>query len=198
MLRAVKDCCFVDFTRLNLPLGTAEIIALLQQKGFGVIDVDVVAEARAVVGRAKFRLGVRMSETPGEFDCSSFTKWAYGHKGVWLPRFAVQQFECGQAVALEELSPGDLIFTSGYCARAWSVGHVSLFTGSSVITAMIREKYSGVVEIPLETLLKERKLRGVRRVVFPSETARTIVVPARYEIETSDDVKYFVLSLIQN
>ncbi len=199
MFRSVQDRCFVDFTELNLPISTPEIICLLQQKGFGVARIDAVTEARAHVGKAAFRLGVRMSETPDTFDCSSFTKWSYGRKGVWIPRLAIQQFEYSSPVEMNMLQASDLIFTSGYCSRAWHIGHVSLYTGSSVITAMIHDRRngsSGIIEMPLETLLQKRKLRGARRIITSAINTATLIVPKEYEIESSDDIKYLVLSWI--
>jgi len=137
-----------------------------------------------------------MSETPSTFDCSAFTKWSYGRKGVWLPRLAIQQFACGYAVERHNISRGDLIFTSGYCSTAWAIGHVGLYTGQSVITAMIHGKTSGVMELSLDELLRHRIWRGARRVIRHSRECATLLAPTSIEIETSDDVKYFVLSRI--
>ena len=135
-----------------------------------------------------------MKEAPKTVDCSVFTKWLYGRKGIWIPRLAVQQFGVGINVKHDDLQSGDLIFTSGYCPRAWHIGHVSLFTGSSVVTAMIQGHKSGVIEISLEGLLRQRKLRGIRRIIPESEHAATIIVPRIFDIETSDDIRYLVLS----
>jgi len=193
MFRAVNGRCFVDFNQLDLPINASQALELLCGKGFSVVDVDMVAEAMDHVGRATFKLGARMSEAPKMFDCSSFTKWLYGQKGIWIPRLAVQQFEFVPPVSLEELQHGDLIFTSGYCARSWYIGHVSLFSGRSVITAMIQKHESGIVEMSLQELFAQRKLRGMGRVVSAASGV-TVIIPTEYKVETSDDIKCLVLS----
>ncbi len=194
MFRAVHDRCFVDFTKLNLPISSSETLQILRNKGFRTIDVDIIDEARALINKAEFRLRALTKEAPFVFDCSSFTKWLYGRKGIWIPRLAVQQFEYAAKVDLDSLQQNDLVFTSGYCSRAWHVGHVGLYTGNSVITAMIQKTKSGVVEIPLATLLSQRTLRGIGRILPSPENTTTIITPSIYEVDTSDDIKHLVLS----
>lgn len=199
MFRSVGNRCFVDFAQLDLPVATPDALSVLKSKGFETDDVDIVNEAHAHVGKAAFKLGASTLQAPQVVDCSSFTKWLYGRKGVWIPRLAVQQYDFGNPIESDSMKPGDLVFTSGYCSKAWPIGHVGLFTGQSVITAMIQNGSSGVVELSLDALFERRKKRGVRRIVETlavSGDAVTLIVPSHCEIETSDDIKYFVLSLI--
>lgn len=196
LYRAVGNRCAVDVTSLRLPITNHEILDILYKKGFESVDVNIIDEARAHIGKAAFRLGVRMSETPATFDCSSFTKWLYGMKGIWIPRLATQQFEHCTPVDLEAIQTGDLIFTSGYCKKAWHIGHVSLYTGHSVITAMIQKSGRGIIEISLEKLITQRKLQGVGRITNSLDEISTLIIPPSYEVETSDDIKYLVLSSI--
>lgn len=198
MFHSVRERCFVNFDQFDLLISNSEAKKVLQNAGFEIADVDIVAEARKLVDKPKFRLGALMSEAPSVFDCSSFTKWVYERKGVWIPRLAVQQFNFGLAVNIEEARHGDIIFTSGYCARAWHIGHAGIFTGESVITAMIHGRQSGVIEIPPRELFARREFRGVRQFVASSQGTATIITPPRYEIETSEDIKYFVLSRLSD
>src|SRR3989442_5105057 len=72
----------------------------------------------AVVAAAMTQLGVPYvwgGETPGiGFDCSGLVQWAYAQIGIALPRTTNQQVLVGIAVTnVDELRPGDLIFTRG-------------------------------------------------------------------------------------
>ncbi|MFI7447070.1 NlpC/P60 family protein [Nonomuraea sp. NPDC049714] len=60
---------------------------------------------------------------PGGFDCSGLTQAAWRAAGVELPRTTWQQWTAGRAVDMNDLQPGDLIFSQG-------LGHVSLYAGN--------------------------------------------------------------------
>lgn len=44
------------------------------------------------------------------YDCSGLVQAAFASVGIWLPRDSYQQEAFTQAIAIEELQPGDLIF----------------------------------------------------------------------------------------
>jgi len=48
--------------------------------------------------------------TPWGVDCSGLVQTAFAARGVPLPRDSSQQAQCGTAVTLHELRPGDLLF----------------------------------------------------------------------------------------
>jgi cell wall-associated NlpC family hydrolase len=62
---------------------------------------------------------------PGAYDCSGLTQAAWGAGGVHLPRTAAQQWSWGASrrVSMDELEPGDLLFTAG-------LGHVGIYAGN--------------------------------------------------------------------
>ena len=60
------------------------------------------------------------------YDCSGLVQAAFLSVGIWLPRDAYQQEAFTQAIALDQLEPGDLIFF-GPKERA---NHVALYLGS--------------------------------------------------------------------
>ena len=72
----------------------------------------------AAVAAAKSQLGtpyVWGGSSPGGFDCSGLTSWAYSQAGMEIPRVAADQ-TVGRQVSYEELQPGDLVLWSGHAA----------------------------------------------------------------------------------
>ncbi|WP_068922567.1 C40 family peptidase [Planobispora rosea] len=65
---------------------------------------------------------------PGGWDCSGLTQAAWRAAGVSIPRTTWEQWSWGASrrVSLDELQPGDLIFSEG-------LGHVSLYVGNGQI-----------------------------------------------------------------
>jgi hypothetical protein len=61
------------------------------------------------------------------FDCSGFVGWVYGQSGIRLPRSSPEMSGLGQAVARQELVPGDLVFFG----RKKRVTHVGIYTGNN-------------------------------------------------------------------
>jgi len=59
------------------------------------------------------------------YDCSGLIQAAFTSVGIWLPRDAYQQEAFTQAIALEELLPGDLVFFGS----ADTATHVGLYLG---------------------------------------------------------------------
>lgn len=196
--RTVGNRLAVNFEELHLPVSTDTAIALLDAVGFSVIEVDIVAEARKLVGNAEYRRGARLREAPAVFDCSGLMKWLYGLVGVWLPRRSIQQREIGRVISYDKRQPGDIIFCSGHIDYYIDdpqdgVGHVGIITGEDSVVHAANRKL-GVVESPLSSFTDEGKLRGIRRYI--TETTKILVVPTDREIEISDDIRWVVLQNI--
>lgn len=67
---------------------------------------------------------------PDVFDCSGLMQQAYLTVGISLPRLASQQQYIGTQVALENLSPGDLLYyQDGTSPRR---GHISMYAGNGL------------------------------------------------------------------
>lgn len=62
-----------------------------------------------------------------DYDCSGLMQAAFASVGVWLPRDAYQQSAFTQAIAIETLQRGDLIFFSAEGAER--ISHVALSLG---------------------------------------------------------------------
>ncbi len=84
---------------------------------------------QSVVDEAASHLGVPYvygGTTPAGFDCSGFTRWVFEHAlGMALPRTAAEQSALGEAVSLDEVLPGDLLFWGS----GGGVYHVGVYVG---------------------------------------------------------------------
>ena len=87
------------------------------------------AIGRRVVASSMQYLGVPYvfgGTTPSGFDCSGYVRYVFANAGIYLPRTADAQYECGYAVSTSELVPGDLVFFSTYEAGP---SHVGIYLG---------------------------------------------------------------------
>src|SRR3989344_4434342 len=111
--RAAGDRCILDFGSSRIiGVSREQVIAILETLGFREIHTDIIGIAREQCGNI-YKRSARISDAPQFFDCSTFTKWLYAFRGIWLPRYAVYQREFGVQVELDNLKAGDLIFTKG-------------------------------------------------------------------------------------
>ena len=63
---------------------------------------------------------------PAGFDCSGFTQYVFAQYGVQLPREVRDQFRLGQAVAPQQVAPGDLVF---FTTTTPGASHVAIAIG---------------------------------------------------------------------
>lgn len=89
-------------------------------------------------------------------DCSGFTKLIYGNFGVYLPRSAPEQAYSGTSVGLENIMPGDLVF-SGYDGH---ICHVAIYIGNNKLVHALNSNVGIVV-----TDLYIMPILDVRRVI---------------------------------
>lgn len=195
--RAVGNRCAVSLDSLKLPISREETFTLLNDKGFVVVEVDIIALARQCVATSRYRRGAQPSEAPATVDCSSFVKWLYGQRGIWLPRRSIQQRELGEAVNLDELDAGDVVFVSGWIDYyhddpANGVGHVGIATGDGTVVHAADGK-ANVVETPLDKFVGKTKFRGARRYVPKNTEVLTLETPLNRAVETADDIRWIIL-----
>ncbi|MGN8832064.1 C40 family peptidase [Selenomonas montiformis] len=84
---------------------------------------------RTVISESMQYLGVPYvfgGTTPNGFDCSGYVQYVFAHAGLYLPRTADVQYECGTPVSSGELMPGDLVFFTTYAPGA---SHVGIYLG---------------------------------------------------------------------
>jgi hypothetical protein len=209
--RAVGNRCVVDLNAtLRVDYGGVEPAAVkyghtmdvLTELGFVQIEVNLVDLARETLPTLTYRRGARMAEAPQVMDCSSFVKWLYGQKGIWLPRRSIQQAEeVGFQCSLDELLPGDLIFTGGvrpYFAdrfgKTMQIGHVAMATGEgTIIHATNSRTYAGEVDLDDFVASRDNEVKQVVRIIHAYSNLATFEFPASAEVESSDDVKWLLL-----
>jgi cell wall-associated NlpC family hydrolase len=89
------------------------------------------AGAAGAVRAAMSQLGVSYryaSSAPGvAFDCSGLTSWAWGQAGVSLPRNSRAQYGALPKVPIEQIQPGDLVFSGS------PIHHVGIYIGGGQI-----------------------------------------------------------------
>jgi len=194
--RAVKNRCAVALSSLGLQISKEDALEVLNRKGFKQIDIDIIQIARSCVGSSSYRRGSRLSEAPNFFDCSSFTKWLYGLRGVWLPRRSIQQSELGECVDVSSIESGDLIFVSGWINYyhvdpSFGIGHVGIATDQKTVIHASNSKV-GIIESPIEIFMCEPKYRMVKRYIAKDLEVTTLVTPKEREVETSSDIKWIL------
>jgi cell wall-associated NlpC family hydrolase/uncharacterized protein YraI len=118
---------------------------------------DIVRAAYAYRG-TPYRWGM---SRPGGFDCSGFTKYVYGRKGVSLPRTAAEQYHAGHAVGHKGMKPGDLVF---FHTTRSGISHVGMYVGSGKFVHSSSKKSGGVRVDSLDTGYYSKAFRGARRV----------------------------------
>ena len=89
-------------------------------------------------------------------DCSGFTKLIYKKYGINLPRSAGAQSYKGRKIKLNDLMPGDLVF-SGYNGK---IGHVAIYIGNNKLVHALNSDVGIVV-----TDLYIMPILGIRRVI---------------------------------
>ncbi|MBP2398136.1 NlpC/P60 family protein [Glutamicibacter protophormiae] len=84
---------------------------------------------------------------PSAFDCSSFSQRAFGQSGISLPRTSTQQFFAApQYVSLNNLRPGDLVFSSSNGGSSFY--HVAIYIGNGQVVHA-RNPNAGISVTPL-------------------------------------------------
>lgn len=86
--------------------------------------------AGAAVSAAMGQIGtpyVWGGSSPGGFDCSGLTSWAYRQAGVSIPRTSGAQFGAFPRVSRDQLQPGDLVYFGP------SIHHVGMYIGGGMM-----------------------------------------------------------------
>ena len=198
--RTTNSRCAIILKNLE-PIPEETIITILQKRGLEIIDIDIISIARKCIGESKYLRGAKLSQAPNFFDCSSFVKWLYSYKGVWLPRRSIQQRQLGEVVEINQLTAGDVVFSSGRINyyledQTDSVGHEGIYTGQGTIIHAANAK-SGIIESPIEKFIG-KNFRGARRYFPKDKKAITCQIPAELEIEGDDDIKWIILQSLYN
>jgi len=195
--RAVGNRCAVYLQSLKLPIPDAEALLILEDRGFKVLEVNLIALARQCIKISTYHRGAKFTEAPIIVDCSSFIKWLYGQQGIWLPRRSIQQREFGVSVPINKIYKGDVVFVSGlidyyYNDPSNGVGHVGIATGEGTIIH-VANREANIIESSLENFASKTKFRGIKRYVPKDKIVLTLEIPVEQEVETVDDLRWIVL-----
>jgi len=198
--RSVGNRCAVHLESLKLPISNEEALGGLERMGFKQLKVDMNALARECIQKSKYRRGARPVEAPEIVDCSSFSKWIYGQRGIWLPRRSIQQRECGETVQIDQMSEGDLVFVKGvfdwyYDDPEDGVGHVGIISGNETVIHAA-DADSNVIESSFERFISKLKFRGIRRCIPLNAEVITLEIPSTRDVETSDDLRWLILQTL--
>lgn len=197
LFRAVGRRCAVDLDSWNLPFTSEQILDRLHILKYIQRETDISKLATSLVRRASYRRSASVVDAPAVFDCSSFTKWLYAQRGIWIPRRCLHQFAFGNPSDGNGCVDGDLVFRAGslrppiHPSVAFAC-HVGIVVGSSVIHAQPFIP-GGIVSDPLESWLHHPSWHGVRRIVPSGRRILTLDIPPTSEIETSDDICWHLL-----
>lgn len=124
---------------------------------------DIITPPNDIIDYAKTFLGVPYvtagngdngADRPYGFDCSGFTKYVFAHFNINIQRRARDQAKDGQAVDLNDLQPGDLVFFGN------PIKHVGIYAGNDYY---IHSPQTGKV-ISLSKLSSRKDLYCARRV----------------------------------
>ncbi len=201
MFRAVGNHCAVNLAKLNLPISVDMAISALNERDFRIIKVDLVKIARSCIGKATYKLGATQKQAPDIFDCSSFTKWIYGHAGINLHRRTIQQFEQSSPVNQQNIHAGDLVFKSGQ-RHNWfrlnpkiNMGHIGIATGEGTVIHAANHG-RGVTECSLDEFLDPKEFRSIGRIITDPQNTLTFKTPPHREIESSDDFFWVIVQTL--
>jgi len=196
--RAVGNRCALDPRNLKINLPKEMILSKLRAMGIILLQVNPVELARSQIGVAKYQRGARPTLAPKVMDCTSFMKWIYSQCGIWLPRYSIQQRECGRRVGLKNISAGDIIFKTGYfnyydVNPNDGVGHAGLFTGHGTVVHAANSRL-GIIESTLMDFLGNRdNFRGAIRLIPKNHAVWCLEIPPEIWVETSDDLRWLIL-----
>jgi len=133
----------------------------------GAIDTMQVINGSGdrVVAVAMTQLGVPYvwgGETPATgFDCSGLVQWAYAQIGAALPRTTSQQVLAGVPVNVNDLRPGDLVFSRSIRdGRTVDLGHVAIYAGGGQV--LVAPRTGDVVSL---RAVRPESVQAVRRVL---------------------------------
>ncbi len=201
--RAVGNRCAVNLKDLKLPISDLAAIQVLRHLGFEVLEVDLLSTAyKIITSKPLFKKVALIKEAPEVMSCSTFIKWVYAQKGIWLPTRAIQQYLFGKTVRHEETKAGDLLFVSGWNSDYYDedplerVGHVGMIKDQDTILSC-SNRYGGVAEISFDYFIQKkdqkREVRGVKRYTSNNEITYTVISPENLEVEGSDDLRWMIL-----
>lgn len=132
---------------------------------------DIIAAWKETC-EATYNVNARVEDAPSVFNCLTFASWMLKRLGLHVAPL-LEVATCGEGVTIDDVLPGDLVFTNG--VKAWykdpdhgPIGHVGIVTLTGVAHATRRKRgeKDGVIEESLEEFLEfTGPLRVIRRLI---------------------------------
>ncbi|MFO7780439.1 MAG: C40 family peptidase, partial [Spirochaetia bacterium] len=139
------------------------VLLLAVAASAAAIDVtdEIVAPAQNYLGSG-YCFG---SASPNCFDCSGFVNYIYRPHVPDLPRSSRAMARFGEAVSVEQVRPGDLLFFATGPDPS-IISHVAIYIGQdSIIHAISDGPERGVTMTPLSAGYWSRRVHSARRVL---------------------------------
>ncbi len=114
---------------------------------------DVVDFACQYIGKPYEWAG---NDVNNGIDCSGFTKYVYGHFGIYLPRYSGDQRSYGKAVSYANAKPGDLV-----CYE----GHVAIYIGNGKIVHASNSQPYPIGGIKISPIYYGKDIITIRRLL---------------------------------
>ncbi|UCZ51404.1 NlpC/P60 family protein [Bacillus shivajii] len=96
----------------------------------GDVRSAIIEEAKKYIG-AGYEFGATYAQAPSVFDCSLYIQYVFGKHDIALPRTSREQAGVGEAVDINNLQPGDLLFfTTPSMYSDGRVGHNGIYMGN--------------------------------------------------------------------
>jgi hypothetical protein len=186
--------CAVNLNEAYLDFPLSTYAGALTNFGLKRVDVNLVEEARKLIGATRYLREANFREAPHILNCITLIKFLYAKRGIWLPKDFLRWLNFGGEVAQEDLCAEDIVFTPGLfqsrSVQGLSIGHVGMMTTpDSIIHADYRR---GVQEVSAREFFAKYPFSAWRRIVPHWEAVVTCIVPSHLEIETSDDILYLI------
>ena len=102
--------------------------------------------------------------TPQGFDCSGYVQYLYKKHKVNLPRTAYAQSKRGEAVHINDLQKGDLLFFLTDKKRGIPVTHVGIYLGNGKFIHAASKK-KGIIISPVHHGFYAKKFVSAKRVI---------------------------------
>lgn len=180
---AIQVCLCEDDYRGWLPLEDLDLIELAETsyQAIALSELEIQSRLPQVIAYTQMAMAqpnyYLWGGTVGpNYDCSGLIQTAFAATSIWLPRDSYQQEEFTQAVPLETLQPGDLIFF-GNAKRATHIG-LHLEAGYYIHSSGKAQGRNGIgIDLlsdqgDLVSQTYYRQLRGAGRVVTTYQPAQ--------------------------
>lgn len=108
---------------------------------------------------------------PSGFDCSGLIQYAYKQNGIKLPRTSHEMGRFGRAVSINNVQPGDIIYTG---SRGPSGGHVKMVSKVENGKIFVIEASGRGKPVKEHELKQTNNIRSIRRVISSKKGSKLI------------------------